>query len=1191
MATLRRITTLSSSSAPDFWVLKTTDTLEMIVASGYFAQFSGKPHPGDLVFAFGLDGTAILEVTGSTPGFPLLTSRFSSTDSAVLLPTPSIPSFSVDTSSITQTTIDFTAGNSSTGTGEDVLAAIVYGTDKATLMSDVTLAASGTITGLTPGAVYTGVRLKVWVESDPSRVTYSAVVADFTMATYGTISPFSFTAAEDTKNVIIHEFTVSDARYDEWSYNLTGAVIDENSTWDSLPTVDTDYVTLPEYGTRTVYARARDASNPTDMTPVASATATATRTSGNAPTFRLQTSELYFSEDGMPIVDVTVLREDDLTAANNISYYTQDGTDGEAAIDDTHYKNAAGTLSFAINDTSKTIQIQLLFNNLGHNNGVPIKKWFNIIIWSDTYSVAGGTSETGTIWVLGIHKVLADGTRVGGYHANGQIDVRKPPVDLPIVSGLNTLSANGSYSLKHYKADNLTNHNVTIADQISGDALEVWDCVFEGGINGAITNTLKTYSAKFINCAFRNWNANLTPSNTVVAIGAFKSGLDVWKGGIEILGCNAQGPGKFFELDYGRGLCRIVSNFFINTTNFFPDSYNKLITNVNDILSERDGTLAMFWDSPCSGGEGQEVRKNVVHTPNTDHRKGCVQDIVAFGVKAGYSESARSFVEENFILCAGGTRDVYVGVDGFWGSNFGIQTGDINTVYNYITVQHNYLTGGSNGGISLNGLETVTTPGNLGRHNHVYMPASLDGSYSTENTVGIAAGRTTNRVEWNKVYAYQSNGITSTSRSDYWVYATAPIGWNNRIDSSDFAANGENLFNNRHIILNDPAREDGVACQYAEYNTPSGTGIMYYDDTAGTLAFAAYGEGYGNPVDIASASGVTGAGDWDWAYDLESSDSLGIHVAVDPTTLLALGEDVYWPVYVTGAKVTEYQACPWDQDYDPDSTQASIWCGEWQGSNRTTGSGGTPSIPIPTGLGLTVVSGSEIDLDWDDMSVDSYVIQRSLDGSTWTNYDTSLTNSYDDTGCSEGVTYYYRVASVDGGVQSAFCVYQADTASPPASEYVVGGEFNIVTDDTDFETDYPGWHKATNVSVTVSGGKLTAVNNDTTYSRQLYYIYDNPGVPLFDITGATLYRFQMLMSYISGGTGLEVDIDSADTAYGGAWKNGDILTNFGVTLNVPRDLSTWNPTTWTQNDLLCLVIWLEKGKTYTFDYCRIVEDT
>jgi aqualysin 1 len=104
-----------------------------------------------------------------------------------------------------------------------------------------------------------------------------------------------------------------------------------------------------------------------------------------------------------------------------------------------------------------------------------------------------------------------------------------------------------------------------------------------------------------------------------------------------------------------------------------------------------------------------------------------------------------------------------------------------------------------------------------------------------------------------------------------------------------------------------------------------------------------------------------------------------------------------------------------------------------------TGPAPPPPTPpaAPTGLGLSNVTTSSIDLNWTDnaSNEDGFKVQRSLNGSTWSDIATLGVNatSYSNTGLSSGVLYYYRVYAFNTGGNSGFSnTASATTLLPPA---------------------------------------------------------------------------------------------------------------------------------------------------------------
>jgi hypothetical protein len=86
----------------------------------------------------------------------------------------------------------------------------------------------------------------------------------------------------------------------------------------------------------------------------------------------------------------------------------------------------------------------------------------------------------------------------------------------------------------------------------------------------------------------------------------------------------------------------------------------------------------------------------------------------------------------------------------------------------------------------------------------------------------------------------------------------------------------------------------------------------------------------------------------------------------------------------------------------------------------------TPAVvpDDPTDLIAVVISSSEIDLTWTDNASDEdgFKIEHSLDGVNFTQIDTVAADeeSYNDTACSPGTLYYYRVRAYNGAGDSGY---------------------------------------------------------------------------------------------------------------------------------------------------------------------------
>jgi len=93
----------------------------------------------------------------------------------------------------------------------------------------------------------------------------------------------------------------------------------------------------------------------------------------------------------------------------------------------------------------------------------------------------------------------------------------------------------------------------------------------------------------------------------------------------------------------------------------------------------------------------------------------------------------------------------------------------------------------------------------------------------------------------------------------------------------------------------------------------------------------------------------------------------------------------------------------------------------------------TPTLPAPSNLSATVVSGTQINLTWTDNSSleDNMKVERSTDGNNYSPLVTLGANSssYSNTGLTSGTTYYYRVYADNASLTSDY----SNTASATTS--------------------------------------------------------------------------------------------------------------------------------------------------------------
>src|SRR5207237_10230883 len=97
----------------------------------------------------------------------------------------------------------------------------------------------------------------------------------------------------------------------------------------------------------------------------------------------------------------------------------------------------------------------------------------------------------------------------------------------------------------------------------------------------------------------------------------------------------------------------------------------------------------------------------------------------------------------------------------------------------------------------------------------------------------------------------------------------------------------------------------------------------------------------------------------------------------------------------------------------------------------------------PTGLTASAMSSSQIALAWNAYTgASSYKIQRSADGTTWTQVGTATATSYQDAGLAASTTYLYRIAAVTAAADSLFSATASATTSAANGGVLFSDNFN-----------------------------------------------------------------------------------------------------------------------------------------------------
>lgn len=173
-----------------------------------------------------------------------------------------------------------------------------------------------------------------------------------------------------------------------------------------------------------------------------------------------------------------------------------------------------------------------------------------------------------------------------------------------------------------------------------------------------------------------------------------------------------------------------------------------------------------------------------------------------------------------------------------------------------------------------------------------------------------------------------------------------------------------------------------------------------------------------------------------------------------------------------------------------------------------------PVIPAPTGLTATAESDTEISLLWtDNAESDSFTVQRSLNGTDWTDIVSPLAPSYLDEELTPETLYYYRVKSVVDGISSEYSETASATTEaaeePPVDEAVYIDFDNSASGrDGSIENPFNSWSEVSLASDTEykikAGTSWTSSSalNLSGLSNVIITIYGTGDQPEFNYTGS-----------------------------------------------------------------------------------------
>lgn len=194
------------------------------------------------------------------------------------------------------------------------------------------------------------------------------------------------------------------------------------------------------------------------------------------------------------------------------------------------------------------------------------------------------------------------------------------------------------------------------------------------------------------------------------------------------------------------------------------------------------------------------------------------------------------------------------------------------------------------------------------------------------------------------------------------------------------------------------------------------------------------------------------------------------------------------------------------------------------------------SIPLtPTGILLQTGNGNNL-VTWNlSVGATSYAIQRSLDGTTFSNLGTSSSSAYLDTTASVGTSYYYQVAAVNISGTSAYGIPLS--GSPTSITPCLPGQINLgyirylsklrsdKLNSPYLTTDE--WNSNINQSIFELADILTTKFGDDYFMAppllipltgiQFYPLPDGSNYPIGGVPSPAIYKLNGVDANISGG--------------------------------------------------------------------------
>lgn len=938
-----------------------------------------------------------------------------------------------------------------------------------------------------------------------------------------------------------------------WTNTVSGP-----PTWTYIKSAAIDPIST---GPHTGYAYVRDATYPTSISAAASDTFNAIDSSLGSTDFTMSfaVGDVSYNEEGAPTKTITITRYPTSGGTSSCDIAVQaSGTDAEEGV---NYWFPAQTVSFGASDATATVDLDILFDNLGYNSRTLVLVLSN--------PVSGGTSYIGNQSTL---TVTIKGTY--GYWANGDIDIFNPP-PASALSGDPTsgaLMSNGE-TLNGYAYKRIT---------VGGDNCTISNCIVDGaalsGIGASGTDGLTVR-----NCLIQNTNNDLSLDDgyAIYTVGGTKgSNFKILANRFD----NVAGGLRYNVASSASGL-EFLNNY-CGTKHRVNSERDLGQTYVNGRAWGSQGQLIMFvsnrtLNAPTVTGNKSIQPLGSVYTAE-DH-------ISTFD--SGCGSATPGVIQNNVIY---GTA-----VKPYIDSGTGILLGDKCNGIGYWTCKYNTVIESGTGGIMLGGGRN-----NIVSYNDIYFPQFfagykyyqlLGGSTNVGTYIfrvpGVNEGQFYNcTYSYNKVLCWSSDKVTGVlKRNDIYYPVPHPNGGINHGQTSEVTptgystnvfgsatgwdgttaatAQGEVLVRGNKHVLNQPAIDYGVTVMYASQGAAVGNGTLTinYDASPVTASWAEYGDAAGSTVDIETQS------DGDERIRLYSANGEYIRIIAD-TSGFSTGTK-QWLVKVSRFGITE-EWLPY-----PDMLKSTP-TGRWESSTPTTPTDTTPPSTV-VNVAEDSMTSTTVTFTWDqatdNTAIGGYLIYRDGVQIAKTVGDPA-SPSYTDTGLTEGQPYTYTLLAYDTSNNVSASFSQPLVSTPVSTSYEASFEF---VDSSEITGDQDTGIALTNCTSSVASG-VAEFTASATGGRYLKFRIGHS-------VGVTAGAKTLYIKHRNGTNNAKVRvvIDSSTSPW-----TGDILSFWEPTqATMTEDTKSFDTGANTEYVVTVFVYGSAVGDSHFIDYIRIVDNT